>query len=93
MKTLILILSTTLLLSCSSSNQVSSTKKVNATNTVVAKNKTDLNCKKTRKTGSRLNTRTCITNEQKELERKESQDAMRNSVNGQNRVTPSAGGN
>ena len=37
-----------------------------------------LHCKTSRKTGSRLNTRTCITKEQREKERRDSQELIRN---------------
>jgi hypothetical protein len=89
MKFLIIVLMSVTLFSCASSNQVSS-KKVDG-NQKVAKND-GIVCKKSRKTGSRMNSTTCITKEQQARERKDSKDAMRNATNTQKNLVPGAVG-
>jgi len=90
MKFLIIVMVSVTLFSCASTNQVSSKKDVKKTQQV-AKND-GLVCKKSRKTGSRMNSTICVTKEQKEQERKDSADAMRNATNTQKNIVPGAVG-
>ena len=85
MKILIIVLISITLFSCASSNNVSSTKV--SKDKQIAKNER-LVCKKSRKTGSRMNSTTCVTKEQQERERRESKDAIRNATNSQKNVVP-----
>jgi hypothetical protein len=90
MKFLTIVMITFTLFSCASSNQVSATKVSN--DKQVAKND-GLVCKKTRKTGSRMNSTSCITREQQERERRESRDAIKNATNSQQNIVTCASNN
>lgn len=90
MKNLIIVILTALLFSCASSNKVTTTNKQSQNNQIVENS--NLVCKKTRKTGSRMNTRNCITKEQSDTERRESQEALRNATNAHDNIVPGAVG-
>jgi hypothetical protein len=103
MKYLIILIATVTLFSCASSNKVNSnnvsSNKV-APKTISAPKTTEANlvadnsrvvCRTNRKTGSRINTKTCITKEQADLERKRSVEMMKRS-NTQKNLVPGATG-
>ncbi len=75
---------------CSTNSKQVSQKKSNSTDRSALANNSDLYCKKTKKTGTRMNTRNCITQEQRKRERRESVDAMRNATNTQGNIVPGA---
>ncbi len=95
MKLFIIIAATVFLFSCANSNyknNSSSTASTNKSDARVVDN-SNLVCKKTRKTGSRLNSRICITKEQQLRERRESQEALQNATNTIGNIVPGASNN
>jgi hypothetical protein len=76
------------------SSKKANTNKISATKISEANQVADNSrvvCRTNRKTGSRINTKTCITKEQDELERKRSVEMMRRS-NTQKNLVPGATG-
>lgn len=90
MRLFILLMVTVFLINCGNSNQVGNSKVKQANNKVAANNDSGLYCKKSKKTGSRMNTRTCITKEQRKKERRESANFVRDATVQQKNIVPGA---